>query len=82
MSTWKHLEKIRRLVSDEHGTLRRQASLRIALCYPSPYSVGMSSLGFQTIYREIHLHPDVTAERAFLPDAGDDYRGSRTPVFT
>ena len=42
----------------------------------------MSSLGFQTIYREIHLHPDVTAERAFLPDAGDDYRGSRTPVFT
>jgi radical SAM superfamily enzyme YgiQ (UPF0313 family) len=82
MSTWKHLEKVRRLVSDEHGTLRRQASLRIALCYPSPYSVGMSSLGFQTIYREIHLHPDVTAERAFLPDAGDDYRGSRTPVFT
>src|SRR4030095_1878495 len=82
MSIWKHLEKVRRLVSDEHGTLHRQASLRIALCYPSPYSVGMSSLGFQTIYREIHLHPDVTAERAFLPDAGDDYRGSRTPVFT
>jgi radical SAM superfamily enzyme YgiQ (UPF0313 family) len=42
----------------------------------------MSSLGFQTIYREIHLHPDVTAERAFLPDVGDDYRGSRTPLFT
>jgi radical SAM superfamily enzyme YgiQ (UPF0313 family) len=82
MSTWNLLQKVRRLVADERGTLRRQASLRVALCYPSPYSVGMSSLGFQTIYREIHLHPDVTAERAFLPDVGDDYRGSRTPLFT
>ena len=28
----------------------------------------MSSLGFQTIYRELNALPDVTAERAFLPD--------------
>jgi hypothetical protein len=42
----------------------------------------MSSLGFQTIYREIHAHPGATAERAFLPDEVEAFRESRTPLFT
>jgi len=42
----------------------------------------MSSLGFQTIYREINLHPGVSAERAFLPDSPEEYRKRRVPVFT
>ena len=70
------------LLADERGTLRKVASTRVALCYPSPYHVGMSSLGFQTIYREIHAHPDASAERAFLPDDVDAFRESRTPLFT
>jgi radical SAM superfamily enzyme YgiQ (UPF0313 family) len=57
-----------RRLEDEVGTLRKQAELAVALVYPSPYHVGMSSLGFQTIYRELHALPSVTAERAFLPD--------------
>jgi radical SAM superfamily enzyme YgiQ (UPF0313 family) len=71
-----------RLLADEQGTLRKVAPLRMALCYPSPYHVGMSSLGFQTIYREIHAHPGATAERAFLPDDVEAFRASRTPPFT
>jgi radical SAM superfamily enzyme YgiQ (UPF0313 family) len=70
------------LLADEQGTLGKVAPLRLALCYPSPYHVGMSSLGFQTIYREIHAHPGATAERAFLPDDVEAFRGSRTPPFT
>ncbi len=62
--------------------MHKVAPLRVALCYPSPYHVGMSSLGFQTIYREIHAHPGATAERAFLPDDVDAFRESRTPLFT
>jgi radical SAM superfamily enzyme YgiQ (UPF0313 family) len=58
----------------EIGTLRKQADLTFALCYPSPYFVGMSSLGFQTIYRELHALDGVSAERAFLPD---DARAAR-----
>src|SRR5262249_54087121 len=50
--------------------------------YPSPYHVGMSSLGFQTVYREIHAHPEAAAERAFLPDEVEAFRESRTPLFT
>lgn len=55
-------------LSDEKGTLYGQADLGVALCYPSPYHVGMSSLGFQTIYRRLNGLPGVVAERAFLPD--------------
>jgi radical SAM superfamily enzyme YgiQ (UPF0313 family) len=55
-------------LADEKGTLFAQGELGIALCYPSPYNVGMSSLGFQTIYRELNALPGVAAERAFLPD--------------
>jgi radical SAM superfamily enzyme YgiQ (UPF0313 family) len=79
---WSLVSEVRARVRQESGTLTRQAAARVALCYPSPYSVGMSSLGFQTIYREIHRHPGATAERAFLPDTPGDYRKSGVPVFT
>jgi radical SAM superfamily enzyme YgiQ (UPF0313 family) len=55
-------------LADETGTLHKQADLAIALCYPSPYHVGMSSLGFQSIYRGLHALPGSSAERAFLPE--------------
>ena len=44
-------------LNDEVGTLHKQADLPVALVYPSPYHVGMSSLGYQTIYRELHALP-------------------------
>jgi len=72
----------RTLLEAEEGTLHKAAPLRVALCYPSPYHVGMSSLGFQTIYREIHAHPVATAERAFLPDDVEELRASRAPLAT
>jgi radical SAM superfamily enzyme YgiQ (UPF0313 family) len=71
-----------RLLADEEGTLFKVAPLRVALLYPSPYHVGMSSLGFQSIYREMHAHPGATAERAFLPEDVDAFRASRLPLFT
>ena len=80
--TWTILNKIRQRVSEEEGVLRKTAALRVALCHPSPYTVAMSSLGFQTIYREIHLHPGASAERAFLPDDVREYRSARIPVVT
>ena len=55
-------------LASERGTLFKQGDLSFALVYPSPYHVGMSSLGFQTIYRELNALPGVAAERAFLPD--------------
>jgi radical SAM superfamily enzyme YgiQ (UPF0313 family) len=74
--------RVRGLLADEQGTLRKEAPYRVALCYPSPYHVGMSSLGYQSIYRGIHGHPGATAERVFLPDDVEAYRRTRTPLFT
>jgi radical SAM superfamily enzyme YgiQ (UPF0313 family) len=82
MSQWSVVTQIRRRVCEEEGTLRKPAALKIALCHPTPYAAAMSSLGYQTIYREIHLHPGAGAERAFLPDAPEEYRKNHVPVLT
>ncbi len=73
-------ERIRKRLRDESGTLFKEAPERVALVYPSPYRVGMSSLGFQTLYREINGRPGGAAERAFLPDNLPAVRAARTPL--
>jgi radical SAM superfamily enzyme YgiQ (UPF0313 family) len=66
----------------EVGTIHKHGSLAFALCYPSPYTVGMSSLGFQTVYRTLNGLPDVSAERAFLPDDVAAARQADDPLRT
>ena len=41
--------------------------LRVALAFPNTYFVGMSNLGFQTMYRLFNERDDVVCERVFLP---------------
>ena len=83
MTTRYELEtQVDALLAEEIGTLHKEAPFRVALVYPSPYRVGMSSLGFQTIYRRINGMADVACERAFLPDDPDAYRAGRAPLFT
>ncbi len=67
---------------DEVGTIHKQAALPFALCYPSPYAIGMSSLGYQTIYRGLNALPGVAAERAFLPDDAAAARAAGEPLRT
>ncbi|WP_338869675.1 radical SAM protein [Myxococcus stipitatus] len=76
------IHHVRSLLEDEQGTLFKEAPFRVALCYPSPYHVGMSSLGFQAIYREIHEHAGATAERVFLPDDVEAFKRTRAPLFS
>ncbi len=75
-------EHARGLLAQEIGTLHKDGPERVALVYPSPYHTGMSSLGFQQIYRIIHERPGRVAERAFLPDDVSRWRESRMPLFT
>jgi radical SAM superfamily enzyme YgiQ (UPF0313 family) len=58
-------------LSAEVGRMDKHAPLEVALAYPSPYHVAMSSLGFQRIYRLIQEAPGVACERIFLPDDAD-----------
>ncbi len=62
---------LRERLAAEVGRIEKDAPRRLALCYPSPYAVGMSSLGFQRIYRAVQEAPGMACERAFLPDGGD-----------
>src|SRR5579864_1351683 len=61
-------ERIRARLAAETGRILRQAPFTVALCYPSPYRVGMSSLGYQRIYRALMGAPGLACERAFLDD--------------
>jgi radical SAM superfamily enzyme YgiQ (UPF0313 family) len=69
-------------LADETGRIAKQAPFTVALTYPSPYRVGMSSLGFQRIYRALMEAPGLACERAFLDDEceGDAARAAEHPV--
>lgn len=75
-------DTIRQRLARERGTLFKDAPVRVALLYPSPYSVGMSSLGYQTLYRELNAREDTVAERAFAPDDPARARHLREGVCT
>ncbi|HXI22971.1 MAG TPA: hypothetical protein VNG71_03775, partial [Pyrinomonadaceae bacterium] len=60
----------RKLASEDGWVLRRGAELRIALCYPNTYAIGMANLGFQAMYELFNNIPEVSCERVFLPDSG------------
>lgn len=63
--------RARLLLSSEIGTVKKKASkLRVALIYPNTYWVGMSNLGFHTIYYELNRREDTGCERVFFsPEA-------------
>ena len=56
-------------LAKEVGYVRKPhgGRLRVALAFPNTYFVGMSNLGFQTVYRLFNELPDVVCERVFLP---------------
>src|SRR5687767_5301693 len=70
----------RKLASEEGWVLKRGAKLRIALCYPNVYSIGMANLGFQAMYELFNNIPEVSCERVFLPDSVKSRRGSSPTV--
>ncbi len=67
---FRHQHEIaRQILSREVGYVCKPHAnrLRVALAFPNTYFVGMSNLGFQTVYRLFNSHPDVVCERVFLP---------------
>jgi radical SAM superfamily enzyme YgiQ (UPF0313 family) len=69
MKAWEQRERVRELLAREVGYVRKPhgGRLRVALAFPNTYYVGMSSLGFQTVYRLFNDLDDVVCERVFLP---------------
>ena len=69
MKAWEHRERARDMLAREVGYVRKPhgGRIRVVLAFPNTYYVGMSSLGFQTVYRLFNDLDDVVCERVFLP---------------
>ena len=85
---WNIKQKQRALLAAEtnlcsHGS-GRGGQLSICLVSPSRYRIGMSSLGFQTVYSLLLTSPGILCDRAFLPDREDleEYRRSGMSLFS
>jgi hypothetical protein len=86
MISWKLIQKAKGLLEKERGVVQKRWGAKITICllYPNTYHVGMSNLGFQTLYRILNAHDDVVCERAFLPEPEDlqEYRNTQTSLFS
>jgi len=86
MNSWNQRERARQTLAKEVGYVTKPHGdrLRIALAFPNTYWVGMSNLGFQTIYRLFNAEPDIVCERFFLPPKQElaEMSAARTPLVT
>jgi radical SAM superfamily enzyme YgiQ (UPF0313 family) len=86
MKQWQYRERARQVLARETGFVQKPhgGRLRVALVFPNTYYVGMSSLGFQTVYRLFNQIDDVVCERAFLPPKQDlrEQLASGAPLLT
>lgn len=63
-------QNIKKLISNETYLLPVKTigsvTINVALVYPNTYGIGMSNLGFHSIYYQINLRDDALCHRAFL----------------
>jgi radical SAM superfamily enzyme YgiQ (UPF0313 family) len=86
MASWKLVQKANQILEKEKGTVRKPWGGKYSIClvYPNSYHVGMSNLGFQTLYSQLNMEEDIVCERTFLPDREDlqEYLQTQTPLFS
>ena len=86
MNSWEQRERARDTLAKEVGYVTKPHGdrLRVALAFPNTYWVGMSNLGFQTIYRLFNAEDDIVRERFFLPPKQElaELSATKTPLLT
>jgi radical SAM superfamily enzyme YgiQ (UPF0313 family) len=86
LKSWAQRERALETLSKEVGFVTKPHGnrLRVALAFPNTYWVGMSNLGFQTMYRLFNAEDDVVCERFFLPPKQElsELVASRAPLLT
>jgi radical SAM superfamily enzyme YgiQ (UPF0313 family) len=86
MNSWELKEQARATLAKEVGYTSKPHTdrLRVALAFPNTYFVGMSNLGFQTVYQLFNAHEDVVCERICLPPKQQlkEQLSSRLPLIT
>src|SRR5437870_2710810 len=86
MKSWQQRERALAILAKETGYVRKPhgGRLRVALAFPNTYWVGMSNLGYQTVYRLFNAEPDIVCERVFLPPKQElaELLSSKAPLLT
>lgn len=76
-----------RFLAEETGLVHHKPhglGLDIALAYPNTYYIGMSNLGFQSVYQLFNSYSGIACERVFIPDpeVERDLERTRAPLLT
>src|SRR5436190_2681828 len=86
MNSWTLRERAQETLAKEVGYVTKPHGdrLRVAFAFPNTYWVGMSNLGFQTVYRLFNAHDNIVCERFFLPPKQElaEMIASRAPLLT
>jgi len=86
MKSWAQRERALSTLAKEVGYVTKPhgGRLRVALAFPNTYWVGMSNLGFQTVYRLFNAEPNIVCERFFLPPRQElaELSATKTPLLT
>jgi len=86
MKSWAQRERALAILEKEVGYVKKPHGdrLRVALAFPNTYWVGMSNLGFQTVYRLFNREDDIVCERFFLPPKTElaELSAARAPLLT
>jgi len=79
--SWQLQRRMKQWLADETGTVTKDwgGKIPVALVYPNRYFLGMSNLGFQTVYHRLNRLPNVVCERLFLPESEDMAAASSGP---
>jgi len=71
-----------RYINSEVNAVKRAGKVRVALCFPDTYEIGMSHIGLKILYSIINSRPGASAERVFAPwtDLEKYLRAAKQPL--
>ncbi|NLA86287.1 MAG: TIGR03960 family B12-binding radical SAM protein, partial [Clostridiales bacterium] len=80
------VQKPARYVGGEYGQIiknKSEVDIRIALCFPDTYEIGMSNLGIRILYGLANRMEGVWCERIFAPwgDMEEEMRQAQIPLY-
>ncbi|NDL67915.1 TIGR03960 family B12-binding radical SAM protein [Anaerotalea alkaliphila] len=81
-----HLEKPARYIGNEPNMVWKspeEVDVRLAVCFPDVYEIGMSHLGLSILYNQVNKRTDASCERVFSPwpDLDKVLREKDIPLF-
>lgn len=79
------VRKPSRYLGNEKNSVKKdlsQVDLKVALCYPDTYEIGMSNIGLSVLYHLMNDRPDIACERVYAPwfDMEERLRAENLPL--